>query len=133
MCKYLACLVTGDMQHMTCDTINQTCDTINQTCETQFFSFFSLHFLTIFDSFCIVHTIYVHSRFRGSVNCRTRSLENRFQVAKFSFEVQKSSILFCQVQNGPGVTWVVCIGLRDHSQSSLGCERVFLEEFLDLL
>ena len=34
------------------------------------------------------------------------------QVAKFLVEVQKASSLFCLVQNGPGVTWVACIGLK---------------------
>ena len=55
----------------------------------------------------------VHSRFRDSVDCWAPSMEYRFQVAKFSFEVQKSSSLFCLVQNNPGVTWVACIGLRE--------------------
>ena len=32
-----------------------------------------------------------HSRFRGSVNCGAPSIENKFQVAKFSFVVRKSS------------------------------------------
>ena len=56
-------------------------------------------------------TVTVHIRFRGSVNCWAPSMENCFQVAKFVFEVQKASSLFCLVQNGPGVTWDACICL----------------------
>ena len=48
------------------------------------------------------HLITAHSRFRGSVNCGAPSMENKFQVVKFSYEVQKSSSLFSLVQNGPG-------------------------------
>ena len=49
-------------------------------------------------------------------------MKNRFQVAKFKFEVRKASSLFCLVQNGPEVTWVACIGLRERSKMSLvGC------------
>ena len=54
-------------------------------------------------------------------------MENGPQVTKYSFEV-----LFCPVQNGPGVTWVSCIGLRKHLKWSFGCARAFLEAFLDL-
>ena len=37
------------------------------------------------------------------------------------------------VQNGQGDTGVACIGLRERSKWALGCERAFLEVFLDLL
>ena len=36
----------------------------------------------------------VDSRFRGSVNCGAHSMENRFQVTKFLFEVRMASSLF---------------------------------------
>ena len=74
----------------------------------------------------------VHSRFRGSVICGAPSMENRFQVAKFLFKVRKASSLFCLVQNGPGVTWIAYIGLKEHSKWSLGCAGAFLEAFFDL-
>ena len=73
--------------------------------------------------------IQAHSRFRGSVNCGDPTMENRFQVAKFLFEARKASSLFCLVQNGPGITWVACIALRERSKWSLWCERAFLEAF----
>ena len=38
-------------------------------------------------------------------------MENSFQVAKFVFQVRKTSSLFCLVENGPEVIWVACIGL----------------------
>ena len=38
-----------------------------------------------------------------------------FKSLFFLFEVQKASSLFCLVQNGPGVTLVTCIGLRERS------------------
>ena len=56
-------------------------------------------------------------------------MENGFQVAKFLFEVQKTSNLFCLVQNGPVVIWVACIGLRGSSRGSLRSERGFSEAF----
>ena len=56
-------------------------------------------------------------------------MENGFQVAKFLFEVQKTSNLFCLVQNGPVVIRVACIGLRGSSRGSLRSERVFSEAF----
>ena len=71
----------------------------------------------------------VHSRFRGSVNCWDPAMENRFQVTIFLFKVWKASILFVLVQNGPGVTWVACIGLRENTKWSFRCERAFLEAF----
>ena len=52
-------------------------------------------------------------------------MENRFQAAKLLFEVQKAYIIFCLVQNGPAVSWFVCIGLNERSKCSLGCERAF--------
>ena len=61
--------------------------------------------------------------FKFRAHSRAPSRENRFQVAKFSFEVRKSSSLFCLAQYGPGVTWVACIGLRECSKWSLGCQR----------
>ena len=70
-----------------------------------------------------------HSRFRRSVNYGAPSMENSFQVAKFLFEVQKTASLFCLVQNGPGVIWVACLGLRECSKWSLRCARAFLEVF----
>ena len=85
-----------------------------------------------------VHSLFppvcpAHSRFRGSVNCGDPTMDNRFQVAKFLFEARKASSLFFLVQNGPGVTWVACNGLREHSKWSLGCERAFLEAFWTFL
>ena len=52
-----------------------------------------------------------------------------FQVAKFLFEVQKASSLFCCVQNGPVVIWVAWIGLRGSSKLSWRSERAFSEAF----
>ena len=63
------------------------------------------------------------------MNCGDPTMENRFQVAKFLFEARKASSLFCLVQNGPGITWVACIALRERSKWSLWCERAFLEAF----
>ena len=57
--------------------------------------------------------------------------ENRFQVTIF-FKFKRLLVLFL-VQNGPGVTWVACIGLKEGSIRFLGCARAFLEAFLDLL
>ena len=54
---------------------------------------------------------------------------NGFQVAKFLFEVQKASSLFCRVQNGPVVIWVACIGLRGSSKLPLRSARAFSEAF----
>ena len=71
--------------------------------------------------------------FQRLSNCGTHSMKNRFKVANFSFEVQKSSSLFCLVPNGPGVTWVSCIDLRERFMGSLGCARAFLQTFLGLL
>ena len=82
---------------------------------------------------CIMGELAGYSLFRSSVKCGAPLMENRFQVAKFLFEVWKASSLFCLVQNGPGLTWVACIGLRERSKWSLGCARSFLETFLDLL
>ena len=70
-----------------------------------------------------------HSRFRGSVNCGATSIENRFQVAKFYLKSKRFLVFFCLVQNGPGVTWVACIGLKVVLK---GC-KVVLEAFLNLL
>ena len=56
-------------------------------------------------------------------------MENGFQVAKFLFEVQKTSNLFCLVQNGPVVIWVACIGLRVSSKLSFRSVRAFSEAF----
>ena len=67
------------------------------------------------------------------MNCGAPSMENRFQVAKILFEVIKASSLFNLVQNGPEVTWIACIGLRDRSMWSLGSARTFLAAFLDVL
>ena len=39
-------------------------------------------------------------------------MENGFQVAKFLFEVQKTSNLFCFGQNGPVVVWVAVLALK---------------------
>ena len=74
-------------------------------------------------------TFLTHSSFRGSVNYGAHSMENRFQVAKFVFEVRKASSLFCLVQNGPGFTWVACIGLRERFMWSLGWVMALLEAF----
>ena len=41
-----------------------------------------------------MYVVTVHSCFRGSVNCGALSMENRFQVVKFLFEVLKASSLF---------------------------------------
>ena len=57
------------------------------------------------------------------------SMGNGFQVAKFLFEVQKASSLFCCVQNGPVVIWVACIGLRGSSKLSWRSARAFSEAF----
>ena len=65
----------------------------------------------------------VHSRFKGLVNFGAPSMEN-------SFQFRKTSSLFCLVQNGPKVTWVACIGLRERSKWSLRCARDVLEAFL---
>ena len=54
---------------------------------------------------------------------------NGFQVTKILFEVQKTSNLFCLVQNGPVVIWVACFGLRGSSRGSLRSERGFSEAF----
>ena len=56
-------------------------------------------------------------------------MENGIQVAKFQFEVQKTSNIFCLVQNGPVVIWVSCIGLRGSSRGSLRSERDFSGTF----
>ena len=56
-------------------------------------------------------------------------MENGIQVAKFQFEVQKTSNLFCPVQNGPVVIWVARIGLIGSSRGSLRSERGFSEAF----
>ena len=56
-------------------------------------------------------------------------MENGIQVAKFQFEVQKTSNLFCLVQNGPVVIWVARIGLIGSSRGSLRSERGFSEAF----
>ena len=52
-----------------------------------------------------------------------------FDSPNLYFEVRKAFSLFCLVQNGPGVTWVACISLRERSKWSLGCARAFLEAF----
>ena len=67
------------------------------------------------------------------MNCGAPSMENRFLVAKYLFEVRKASCLFCLVENNPGVTEVASNALRERSKLSLGCARAFLEAFLDLL
>ena len=54
-------------------------------------------------------------------------MENGIQVAKFKFEVQKTSNLFCLVQNGPVVIWVARIGLIGSSRGSLRSERGYSE------
>ena len=64
-----------------------------------------------------------------SVKSWAPSMGNGFQVAKFLFEVQKASSLFCCVQNGPEVIWVACIGLRGSSKLSLRSARAFSEAF----
>ena len=56
-------------------------------------------------------------------------MENGIQVAKFQFEVQKTSNLFCLVQNGRVVIWVARIGLIGSSRGSLRSERGFSEAF----
>ena len=56
-------------------------------------------------------------------------MENGFQVTKFLIQVQKTSNLFCLVQNGPIVIWVAYIGLRGSSRWSLRSERAFSEAF----
>ena len=71
----------------------------------------------------------VHSRFRGSVNCGAPSMENSFQVAKFIYEDQNASSLFCPVHYGPAVIWVACIGLRESSKWSLRSAKAFSEAF----
>ena len=71
----------------------------------------------------------MHRCFSGSVNSWAPSMENSFQVAKFLFEVQKASSLFCWVQNGPVVIWVACIGLRGSSKLPLSSESAFSEAF----
>ena len=38
-------------------------------------------------------------------------------------------VFFCLVQNGPEVTWVACISLKEPSKWSLGCTRAFLRPF----
>ena len=63
------------------------------------------------------------------MNSWAHSMGYGFQVAKFLFEVQKASSLFCCVQNGPVVIWVVCIGLRGSSRGSLRSERDFSGTF----
>ena len=57
------------------------------------------------------------------------SMENGFQVTKFIFEVQKTSIFFCLVHDGPVVICVACIGLRGSSKGSLRSERGFSDAF----
>ena len=75
----------------------------------------NVKFLIRIYQICLEHSISAHSRFRGLVNCWAPSMENSFQVAKFFFEFQKSSSIFCLVQNCPAVIWVACIGLREFS------------------
>ena len=48
----------------------------------------------LFIEIYFMYSYHAHSRFRGSVNCWAPSMENRFQVAFFLFEVQKASSLF---------------------------------------
>ena len=48
---------------------------------------------------------------------------------KFLFEIQKTSNLFCLVQNGPVVIQVACIGLKWSSRGSLSSERSFSRPF----
>ena len=69
--------------------------------------------------------IWDHSRFRGPVNCGAPLMNNTFQIAKFSFEVRKSSSLFCTVQNGPGVTCVPHLCLMKCSKWSFGSICLF--------
>ena len=69
------------------------------------------------DDFTVLAVI-DHRCFSGSVNSWAPSMGNGFQFAKFLFEVQKASSLFCCVQNGPVVIWVACIGLRGSSKLS---------------
>ena len=56
-------------------------------------------------------------------------MKNGFQVAKFLFEVQKTSNLFCLAQNGPVVIWVACNGPRGSYRGSFRNERGFSEAF----
>ena len=64
------------------------------------------------------------------MNCGAPLMEHRFQIPKIKFEVQKATFLFCLVQNGPGVSWVACKGLRERFKWSLGCTRSFLGFFM---
>ena len=64
--------------------------------------------VNMFDLLCPL----AHSCFRGLLNCWAPSMENGFQVAKFSFEVPKTSKLFSLVPIGLIVIWGACIGLR---------------------
>ena len=48
---------------------------------------------------------------------------------KFLFEIQKTSNLFCLVQNGPVVIWVAYIGLKGSSRGSLSSEMSLSRPF----
>ena len=52
-----------------------------------------------------------------------------FKLPNFYLKSKRLLVFFCLVQNGPGVTWVACIGHRERSKWSFGYERAFLEVF----
>ena len=57
------------------------------------------------------------------MNCGAPSIETSFQAAKFLFEVQKASSLFCLVQNRPVVIWVACRGKIGGGSASVVVEK----------
>ena len=73
------------------------------TFRVEFISFRYVGYFIKTSKFPNMHYLYVtivHSCFSGSVKCWAPSMENGFQVNISEFEVQKTLILFCLVQNG---------------------------------
>ena len=61
---------------------------------------------TPFTSQLIIVVLVTHSRYRGSVNCGAPSMENRFPVATFLFEVNFFVIMVCYL----GKYWAIKFG-----------------------